>query len=1589
MLLPKRIQRFRSARRSRRMFFEQLEDRSLLAAMITVTSTADTNARDTVLTLREAILVNNRTLAVSSLSAAEQAQVSGTPTSSDTDTIAFNIPGSGVRTISVSSQLPTVTDPAIIDGYTQPGASPNTNSLQLGPGALGSNAVLLIEISTPTSGGNGLTINADNTTVRGLVISGFGIQVRVSDISPLGHSGIVIEGNYLGTNSAGMAATGTSTIGVHFPPNSSNSRVGGTTPAARNVIAGFSLSGIQMEVTSGMVIQGNFVGVDATGTAAIGRGNYGVRFMTTKGGNLVGGTEPGAGNLISGSDEGFSTSNGPQGAPGGFDRFQGNFVGTDATGTASIPNRYGVRLTGSAGGLVGGADGDDGSLEGVVQARNLISGNEIFGIWLAGSGFTIQGNFIGTDVTGITPLGNGGSGIEGLTSFNNASIGGTAPLAGNTIAFNGLIRGGDGVHVRSGTGNSILGNSLFRNAELGIDLRKSVTDGPPGVTANDTGDADTGTNNLQNFPILSSAISGGMTLSVQYMVPSLISNSAYPLRVEFFKADTDGQEGQTFVGFDMYVADEAGTTKTLSFSPAISISSGSNLVATATDSLGNTSEFSAAMVVTDQNDPPNGSDKTTTIFEDATHTVSLTDFGFADPLDSPPNALAAVRIAGLPTTGVLRVNDTAVAAGQVIPVATITAGSLRYTPPANASGSPLARISFQVQDNGGTANGGIDLDPTPNTLSINVTPVNDAPSGGDVTLTVFEDSMYGFGVGDFRFTDPQDSPPNAFTAVRIKVAPQGLLLDGVQVVTDQLIPVSAIVARQLRYVSPPNQTGPVAARILFEVQDNGGTANGGVDRDPNANAITINTPQVNDPPSGADGEVTTFEDETYFFAAADFSFSDPLDSPPNNLAAVWINSLPLSGQLLLGTAPVTSGQVIPAAALASGLLRYVPEPNIFGEAIASFAFQVADDGGVANGGEFLDPTPNVLTIHVTAINDPPSDNDQNLRIREVPLFFDPPGLLAGHSDPDPGDEVQLISVNGDPANIGTTIELASGALLLIRADGTGFYDPNGVFRHLREGEVALDSFTYEISDLGGATVIATVALTIEGTNDRPEATEDGYFTFEDRPLVVASPGVLANDSDVDGTTLTAQLKTPPAHGQITLRLDGGFTYVPDADFNGSDSFEYSVFDGQSASLSSALVSIVILTENDAPRVSIPPSISALENAPFHVTGSFTDPDEGDSWTATVDFGQGPVPLSIAEDNTFTLSHTFPDDGPRRVVVAVRDGTALVGSAEVLVNVLNVAPQNLSFTGPASGARGEAVTFVSSFTDPGLEDTHSAVIDWGDGTSTTFATGEVTPGVPFSASHTYAAGGVYPVRLRVTDDDGGTALAPPVNITIAANEPGASLRSGVLEITGSERNDNIALTLSGGKIVVNATYGGVTRSQTFAPANVQRIVAALDAGDDALKIDAKIRAALVVDAGAGNDRVTSGGGASIVVGGDGNDLLYGGAGRNVLIGGAGKDQLWGYGGSDLLISGATAYDANQQALGAILAEWASSRAFKARAANLRAATGPVLSGTSITLSAGVTVFDDSEVDSLMGSGDSDWFFANPRRDKLNDKAELQN
>ena len=170
---------------------------------------------------------------------------------------------------------------------------------------------------------------------------------------------------------------------------------------------------------------------------------------------------------------------------------------------------------------------------------------------------------------------------------------------------------------------------------------------------------------------------------------------------------------------------------------------------------------SSSIVVAPVNDAPAGADNTVSTLEDTAYVFTAGDFGFAD-VDG--NGFSAVRVTTLPGAGTLANNGVAVSAGQFVSAADIAAGLLVFTPAADASGSGYASFTFQVQDDGGTANGGVDLDPTARTMTVDVAPVNDAPAGGNNTVSTLEDTAYVFTVGDFGFADADG---NGFGAVRI------------------------------------------------------------------------------------------------------------------------------------------------------------------------------------------------------------------------------------------------------------------------------------------------------------------------------------------------------------------------------------------------------------------------------------------------------------------------------------------------------------------------------------------------------------------------------------------------------------------------------------------------------------------------------------------------------------------------------------------------------------------------------------------------------------------------------------------------------
>jgi hypothetical protein len=228
------------------------------------------------------------------------------------------------------------------------------------------------------------------------------------------------------------------------------------------------------------------------------------------------------------------------------------------------------------------------------EARNLISGNTLDGVVLGGGSYTpkgnvVQSNLIGTDVTGQNALGNGRFGIALAATADSTFIGG-ATAQGNVIAYN----GDNGVCGMLGIRNAILSNSIHTNGDIGIDLNQD------GVTPNDPGDGDTGPNTLQNFPVLTSANSTGTSITID---GSLNSTAATDFYIEFFSnvdCDISGYgEGETLLGSRWITTDGSGDASfSVTFMASIPADHSITATATAEDPNNNTSEFSQCCSVT-------------------------------------------------------------------------------------------------------------------------------------------------------------------------------------------------------------------------------------------------------------------------------------------------------------------------------------------------------------------------------------------------------------------------------------------------------------------------------------------------------------------------------------------------------------------------------------------------------------------------------------------------------------------------------------------------------------------------------------------------------------------------------------------------------------------------------------------------------------------------------------------------------------------------------------------------------------------------------------------------------------------------------
>ena len=521
-----------------------------------------------------------------------------------------------------------------------------------------------------------------------------------------------------------------------------------------------------------------------------------------------------------------------------------NWIGSDGSGAAAMGNSNdGIELRGAMATIDG----------------NVINNNGDNGIEIRGGSATnnvVTDNIIGLEADGSTGSGNAGAGIAILANASANTIGGTAAGEGNLIAANQQ----NGISVRNGVNNAILGNRIHSNGQLGIDL------GDDGITTNDPGDIDLGGNDLQNFPVLTSVVTNG-TGSV-LIAGTINSTASTDLRIEFFASTTaDGSghgEAERFIGYVDVTTDSAGNAS-FNLLLAATVSGGEFVTATATidlgGSYGSSSEFAANFVATLDAAPVvtvdalSTSDSTpplTGTVDDPTAVIQVTVDGntyaatnngdgtwtLADDTIAPALADGTYDVAVTATdpfsnVGVDGTTDELVVSTNTPPVANPDAYSVQE----NGSLTTVAGVDDVLQNDTDA-----DIDP----LTVNTTPVV-GPANGTLTLNAD---------GSFTYTpDPGFAGTDTFTYE---------ISDGNGGLAQALVTIN---------VTPVNGA-PVTAPDAYSIGEDGnlvvGAAAGVLNNDlePDGDAMTVNTAPVVSPTNGvliiaADGSFTYSPDPDF------------------------------------------------------------------------------------------------------------------------------------------------------------------------------------------------------------------------------------------------------------------------------------------------------------------------------------------------------------------------------------------------------------------------------------------------------------------------------------------------------------------------------------------------------------------------------------------------------------------------------------------------------------------------------------------------------------------------------------------------------
>jgi hypothetical protein len=531
-----------------------------------------------------------------------------------------------------------------------------------------------------------------------------------------------------------------------------------------------------------------------------------------------------------------------------------------------------------------------------------------------------------------------------------------------------------------------------------------------------------------------------------------------------------------------------------------------------------------------------------------------------------------------------------------------------YTPAAHVTGTDS--FTFQVNDSS--------LNSPKATVTITVNAINMAPTANAQTVSTDGETPTAIILSGADLDSPSlsfsiASPPNHGSLGPLAMAtctPNGIGVTCTAAVTYTPTAAGA--------VSTPG--GVPFDSFTFQVND------GSLDSTPATVDIVFGA--ANSAPVATDDTYITPEDTVLIVGAPGVLGNDNDTETPTTLTAILV-ATPAHGQVMLH---------------ADGSFTYTPEAHFNGT--VTFTYK-ANDGA-------LDSNIATVSITVNAVNNVPvAQNDGYSTAVDVPLHVPAPGVLANDND----------TVDGSTTLTAVLGALPTHGMVTLQPDGAFIYTPHAHF-------TGTDSFTYQAMDTFEAlSNLATVTITIPSNSAAPVALNDMYTTSEDTPLMVPVPGVLTNDSPSSG--LTASVVVGPLFGTLTLQSGGAFTYTPQQDFNGNDSFTYKANNGTLDS-NIAMVTLTVTAVDDAPVAAAGPDQTVSTGATVTLDGSGSHDVEGATLTYAWTLLSRPSGSTAALLNATSVHPTFVPDllGAYTAQLIVNDGT------------LNSAPDTVVITAQA-------------------------------------------------------------------------------------------------------------------------------------------------------------------------------------------------------------------------------------------------------------------------------------------------------------------